>query len=241
MPDGGTLTIATRPAVGGGPEPDIPPGRFVEISVADTGVGMSRDLRSRVFEPFFTTKGLGKGTGLGLSTVYGIVSRANGHVRLETAVSRGTTIRVFLPECASDPAPAQTLAAALPTGAGETILLADDESPVAELAARILKRAGYVVLQATSGEDAVKLYDAHPYTVDLLITDCVMPGMSGVALATQLRERDALLPVLFMSGYTDQLGELKAFKGGHCGELAKPFAPDALVQGATALLAKRVQ
>ena len=241
MPDGGTLTIATRGLPAMAEEDDLPAGHYVEISVSDTGTGMSPELKVRAFEPFFTTKGLGKGTGLGLSTVYGIVSRAHGRVHLDTAEGAGTSVRVFLPAHAGEvvqpsPSPANTV-----TVTGETILVAEDESSVGNLAARILRRAGYTVLLAPSGEAALALFEAHPYTVDLLITDCVMPGISGLALAQQLRERDATLPVLFMSGYTDQLAELKQFHGGHCAELAKPFTAEALVQCTMELLSKRVR
>ena len=241
MPDGGTLTIATRGRPAMAAEDDLPAGDFVEISVSDTGVGMSPELKIRAFEPFFTTKGLGKGTGLGLSTVYGIVSRAHGRVQLDTAEGTGTNVRAFLPAHAGEVVPPNPSSAGTAPGAGETILVAEDESSVGELAARILRRAGYTVLLAPSGEAALALYAAHPYTVDLLITDCVMPGISGLALAQQLRERDATLPVLFMSGYTDQLAELKQFHGGHCGELAKPFTAEALVQCAMELLSDRVR
>jgi|GEM_PF-2213685 len=241
MLDGGTLTIATsgRPVMA--EEDDLPAGDYVEISVGDTGVGMSPELKIRAFEPFFTTKGLGKGTGLGLSTVYGIVSRAHGRVQLDTAKGTGTIVLVLLPAHAGEvvqpmPSPTDTVAAS-----GETILVAEDESSVSALAARILRRAGYSVLLAPSGEAALVLFEAHPHTVDLLITDCVMPGMSGLALAQHLRVRDATLPVLFMSGYTDQLAELKRFQGGHCAELAKPFTAEALVLCAMKLLSQRVR
>ncbi len=243
MPDGGTLTIATRGLLAMAADDDLPAGHYVEISVGDTGVGMAPELKVRAFEPFFTTKGLGKGTGLGLSTVYGIVSRAHGRVQLDTAEGAGTRVRVFFPAHAGE-AVQPTLShagAGVGTGAGETILVAEDESSVGDLASRILRRAGYTVLLAPSGAAALALFEAHPYTVDLLITDCVMPGISGLELAQQLRLRDASLPVLFMSGYTDQLAELKQFQGGHCAELAKPFTSEALVQCAIELLSQRVR
>ena len=241
MPGGGTLTIVTRGLPAMAADDDLPAGHYVEVSVRDTGVGMSPELQIRAFEPFFTTKGLGKGTGLGLSTVYGIVSRAHGRVQLDSAEGTGTSVRVLLPAHAGEVVHATPSIAGTVTGAGETILMAEDESSVGDLAARILRRAGYTVLLAPSGEAALALYAAHPYTVDLLITDCVMPGISGLALAKQLRERDATLPVLFMSGYTDQLAELKQFHGGHFGELAKPFTAEALVQCAMELLRHRVR
>lgn len=241
MLDGGTLTIATKEisAIAGNVE--LPAGHYVEISVGDTGMGMSPELKTRAFEPFFTTKGLGKGTGLGLSTVYGIVARAHGRVELDTAEGVGTTVHVYLPAHAGEVVPGRHTPASSVAVAGETILVAEDESSVGDLAARILRRAGFTVLLAPSGEAALALYGAHPYVVDLLITDCVMPGISGLALAQQLRERDATLPVLFMSGYTDQLAELKQFQGGHCAELAKPFTAEALVQCAIELLSQRVR
>ena len=241
MPDGGTLTIATAGLPAMAEDDDLPAGHYVEISVRDTGIGMSSELKVRAFEPFFTTKGLGKGTGLGLSTVYGIVSRAHGRVQLDTAEGSGTSVRVFLPAHAGEVAQHRQSPPRGVAVAGETILVAEDESSVGDLAARILRRAGYTVLLAPSGEAALALFEAHPYTVDLLITDCVMPGISGLALAQQLRTRDATLPVLFMSGYTDQLVELKQFRGGHCAELAKPFTAEALVLCAIELLHLRVR
>ena len=241
MPDGGTLTIATRGIPAMAEDDDLPAGHYVEISVGDTGVGMSPELKVRAFEPFFTTKGLGKGTGLGLSTVYGIVARAHGRVHLDTAEGTGTSVRVFLPAHAGEVVQPRPSLAGTVAVAGETILVAEDESSVGDLAARVLRRAGYTVLLAPSGEAAMALFEAHPHTVDLLITDCVMPGMSGLALAQQLRMRDATFPVLFMSGYTDQLAELKQFPGGHSAELAKPFTAEALVQCTMELLSQRVR
>jgi signal transduction histidine kinase len=196
MPGGGELhvdlaNVASGP--GGAPA--------VRLAVRDTGTGMTSDVVERAFEPFYSTKPKGEGTGLGLATVYGIVTRSGGTVEIHSTPGGGTTIEVLLPgtdaELAEEPAAERD-----PDGAkhGETILVVEDEAAVRRLTCRILRREGYTVLEAPDGAQALDTWDAHPGAIDLLLTDVVMPGMSGKELA----ERLGIEPV-FMSGYTDDV------------------------------------
>jgi CheY-like chemotaxis protein len=228
MPDGGTLAIATR-RVGGDA------GDQVLITVTDTGCGMTADIAERVFEPFFTTKGPGGGTGLGLSTVYGIVTRAGGQVRLDTRPGEGTTFEVYLPaaeapaEAVGEPVEPQPLTA----GTG-TILLVEDDPAVRGLSERILTTAGYRVLVGVDGENALEVARAHD-GIDLLVTDVIMPGMNGQQLADRLTALRPGLPVIFTSAYTRGVltGDLSvAF-------LDKPFTAAALTEKVRSVLDSR--
>jgi PAS domain S-box-containing protein len=208
MPQGGRLRIATDVAdlASGSPArpPALAPGRYVQLSVSDTGVGMGPEIRAHLFEPFFTTKEVGKGTGLGLATVYGIVDQSGGVITVESAAGRGTTMRILLPPAgaaADDDQPAPPPADGAPA-AGQTILVVEDEEAVRTLTRRALEGAGYRVLAAVSGADALALMTRHP-APDLLLTDLVMPGMSGREVARRLTQRSPGLPVLYMSGYSD--------------------------------------
>jgi PAS domain S-box-containing protein len=195
MPTGGTLTIGTDRV-------DVEQSDFVLVSVTDTGCGMTPEVAARAFEPFFTTKNPGEGTGLGLSTVYGIVTRAGGQVRLESRPGRGTTFEVYLP-AATTPADAAGEAdepQRLIAGDG-TILLVEDDPAVRQLSERILRTAGYRVLVGVDGEDALAVAGAHA-DIDLLVTDVVMPGMNGQQLADRLTDLRPGLPVIFTSAYT---------------------------------------
>jgi CheY-like chemotaxis protein len=166
---------------------------------------MTEEVRNRIFQPFFTTKRRGKGTGLGLSTVHGIVTQNDGDLHVESAPDQGTRIRVRWPQ--ADPIDAVELSGAArgrPEGGSETILLAEDDDALRGLAVRILERAGYRVLAAESGGCALETSDGYEGTVDLLLTDIVMPGISGIDLAERVRESRPETPVLFMSGYLDE-------------------------------------
>ncbi|HET7321819.1 MAG TPA: PAS domain S-box protein, partial [Longimicrobiaceae bacterium] len=236
MPDGGRLTVSTGNATLSAD--DIPPhagevvpGRFVVLSVQDTGTGMDEQTKGRIFEPFFTTKGQGKGTGLGLATVYGIVQQSGGFIEVESELGEGTTFRIALPrvEEAAEEQNAERPASG-PVSGTETVLLVEDEVAVRVLVRRVLDRAGYRILEASSGQAALDLLADTGARVDLLLTDVVMPGMSGRELADELTARTPGLPVLYMSGYTDEaimhhgvLAEGVAF-------LEKPFTPDILLR-----------
>jgi CheY-like chemotaxis protein len=178
------------------------PGRYVVLSVTDTGCGMDSETKRRVFEPFFTTKEQGKGTGLGLATVFGIVRQHNGMVNVYSEVGVGTTFRIYFPmteaaETAQDAAPSGP-----PAGGTETVLLADDDESVCGVAAAMLRKAGYTVLAAGDGEEAVRIFEEHADEIDLALLDVVMPGLGGEAVSEHLQQRRPRLPVLFASGYS---------------------------------------
>jgi PAS domain S-box-containing protein len=199
MPGGGTLSLRTADLRGGGAVPD---GEWVQIEVADTGVGMDAATRARLFEPFFTTKEQGKGTGLGLSTVYGIVRQSRGHIEVDSEPGHGSHFRILLPR-AVEARPAEARAAdqgALPTG-HETILLVEDDEAVRELVHFVLERLGYHVIDASDGVEALAVAASHTGTIDLLLSDLVMPRMDGRQLAVRLRLARPGLKVIHMSGY----------------------------------------
>ncbi|HPO17428.1 MAG TPA: transporter substrate-binding domain-containing protein [Candidatus Hydrogenedentes bacterium] len=184
-------------------------GPYVLLSVADTGCGIPPELQERVFEPFFTTKEVGQGTGLGLATVYAVVKRHNGFVRLYSEVGHGTVFHVYLPACAKEevsPAALQTLSQER-RGGTETILFAEDDGQVRQLAVQILSRAGYQIVCATNGEEAIRLYEEKKSSIDLAILDVMMPKQSGRQVHDFIRSQDADLPIIFASGYSfDVLG-----------------------------------
>ena len=233
MPTGGTLTIeATNVELG----PETPlgacglaAGHYVQLAVSDTGVGMDEYVRGRAFEPFFTTKATGKGTGLGLATVYGIVKQSGGEVQIESAPRSGTTFRVFLPR-ASDPRPVSAAPSAgpSPSTGHETILIVDDEAALRGITKRTLEHAGYAVLVAAGGEEALEISARFDGAIDLLLTDVVMPRMSGRAVAEALLKQRPQLKVIYMSGHTDDaVIRHGAHETGH-GLLSKPFRRDEL-------------
>ena len=233
MPRGGTLTIDTAnvdlDAAKAHQCPDIEPGPYVRLSVADTGTGMDDETLAHVFEPFFTTKKPGKGTGLGLSTVHGIIKQSGGHTEAHSTLGKGTTIDVFLPRVADTPdtppagPPAQTMRGT------ETILLVEDEDVVRDLAHTILAQQGYTIIEAHDGVQALQLCEQHAKAIDLVVTDIVMPRLDGRQLVKRLRTRQPDIRVLYISGYTkstirdrDAIDPATTF-------LPKPFLPDALV------------
>lgn len=206
MPWGGKLLIETKLHLAGSPDLAIQLGGGHEyvasIRVADTGVGMSPDVLQQAFEPFFTTKPAGTGTGLGLATCYGIIKQHNGSIQLESAIGEGTAVTIFLPAttAAVTPRPASE-ALAQPYGGSETILVAEDEASVREIVLRVLRSQGYTVLDATNGEEALRVAERYDGAIHLLLSDLVMPQMSGTILAQRLRELRPDIRVLFMSGY----------------------------------------
>ncbi|PYO73048.1 MAG: hybrid sensor histidine kinase/response regulator [Gemmatimonadetes bacterium] len=238
MPKGGRLTIETRNVEldesYAAEHPSVKPGRYVMLTVTDTGVGMDEDTKARIFEPFFTTKTRGKGTGLGLATVYGIVQQTGGHIWPYSEPGRGTTMRVYLPRV-DDPAdpiehPGELGPEVL--HGSETILLVEDEAPVRAVTRQLLERNGYTVLEAADGPAALALVDGGRghLPVDLLLTDVIMPGMSGRELANQLKARWPTIRVLFMSGYTDDAVVRHGMLEPGLAYLEKPFRPAALLR-----------
>ncbi len=192
MPDGGHLTIATGVERGSGQ---------VTLSITDTGCGMPPEVAARAFEPFFTTKGRGKGTGLGLATAYGVIADAGGTIALESRLDEGTTVKVCLPP-AEVVAPPSTLVKRRAATPGGRILVVEDEDGVRDIVSRILRKAGYEVHAAADPAEALRLVQQQHLQMDVLLTDIIMPGMSGTQLAAELRRTRPDLPVLFMSGYT---------------------------------------
>jgi PAS domain S-box-containing protein len=209
MPDGGTLVIEATAVDLDEDQPNLRPaptgGRYVRLLVSDTGTGISPDVIAHIFEPFYTTKPQGQGTGLGLATVYGIITDAGGSINVYSEPGIGTTFRVYFPivDTAHRSAPTQPDTATAPQGHGQAILVVEDEPALALAVVRILDGAGYRTLSANAGAQALALYAEHG--CDLLLTDVVMPGMSGRRLAELLRQRHPDLPVLYMSGYTNGL------------------------------------
>ena len=228
---GGTLTLATELVTldeQQAKHADVPSGRYVAIVASDDGEGMDAATRGRIFEPFFTTKGVGKGTGLGLSTVYGIVKQTGGGITVESEVGRGTTFRMYLP---STPLPAvtevaQPAAHVAPTHA--TVLVVEDEPTVRDLVERYLRTAGYHVLVANDPPHALEL--ANERTIDLLVTDVVMPMMGGDVLAHRMRELQPAMRVLYISGYPDDARTDGVPRVANSVLLAKPFTPQGLVR-----------
>jgi two-component system, cell cycle sensor histidine kinase and response regulator CckA len=232
MPKGGKLIMETA-AIDLDPlsarrHADGRPGRFVCLTVSDNGCGMEPALLQRIFEPFFTTKEMGKGTGLGLATVYAVVKQHQGWIEVQSEVGAGTTFRIFLP--ASDQAVSTPLAQPSPArqvpGGKETILLAEDETTVLELLQHVLGRYNYTILTASSGAEALQIWDQHQGRIDLLLTDMVMPGgMSGRELATELKKRKPGLKVILTSGFNAGMPG-KEWSKGDTTFLSKPYLPD---------------
>ncbi len=231
MPDGGKLTIATtnvdldddyvREHLG------VEPGRYVMLSVSDTGIGMDKATQARLFEPFFTTKGPGRGTGLGLSTVFGIIKQSRGSIWVYSEPGQGSTFKIYLPRV--DAAAERPLMAALSTGGHETILLVEDEPQVRAVVQRALERGGYGVLVAQDANDALRL-SAAVSSIDLLLTDVVMPQMNGRELAERVRATRPGIRVLFTSGYTDDAILRHGVLDQGVPFLQKPITPAALMR-----------
>jgi len=241
MADGGTLTIRTQnadvDAVNSRMHFGAPAGRYVVLSVADSGVGIDPEIQKRIFEPFFTTKEKPLGTGLGLATVYGIVRQSGGQVFVASEPGRGATFAIYLPRAEAGVETAVAVVAPAAPGRGsETILLVEDEAPVRDLTRRCLEQRGYSVLQAASAEDALELLAKHSGRLDLLLTDVVMPGASGPELATRLTAERPDLHVLFVSGYPDDSPASAGVLEGGTAFLQKPFTPDTLARKVRAVL-----
>src|SRR5262245_38695904 len=239
MPDGGRLTIETSAVQLNssyvGRHPAIMPGPYVMLAISDTGLGMDAATRARIFEPFFTTKEYGRGSGLGLATVYGIVQQSGGSIWVYSEPGQGTSFKVYLPTAASE-APVRTTGDDETVTKGwETVLLVEDEDAVRALAREVLRRHGYVVLEARHGLDALRLAERHPDTIHLMVTDVVMPHMSGRDLADRLTEVRPDMKVLFISGYTDHAAMHRHLTPG-AAFLQKPFTPEALARRVRSML-----
>jgi CheY-like chemotaxis protein len=230
MPRGGRVTIETANTTLDDQtvlrHVSVEPGEYVMLAVSDTGSGMDQETQRRIFEPFFTTKDVGKGTGLGLSTVYGIVKQSGGYIWVYSEPGLGTMFKVYLPRM--DDATAgnvETLAQeATALRGSETILLVEDEEVVRGLTRKILTQAGYNVLDANGGEEAIRVCRAHNGPIDLLVTDVVMPELSGKEVAERLLELRPAIRVIFMSGYTDEAIVQHGVLDANVEFIQKPFS-----------------
>ena len=242
MPQGGKLTIETKNVFVDEEcarmRPTVPCGNYALLSVADTGHGMDAETQARMFEPFFTTKENGKGTGLGLATVYGVVKQSEGFIWVESAPGRGSRFEVYLPQVRqtmAEPARAEKTKAAL-TRASETVLLAEDEDAVRELACEFLSAAGYRVFAAENGEKALKIAETLSQPIHLLVTDVVMPRMRGTELARKLKHLQPNMKVIYISGYLGEEGSEEFVEDSEY--LQKPFSRDSLLHRAGVVLSE---
>jgi two-component system, cell cycle sensor histidine kinase and response regulator CckA len=241
MPGGGRLLIETSNVEldrnYSAARPIVVPGQYVLLAVSDTGLGMDQETQARIFEPFFTTKEQGKGTGLGLSTVYGVVKQSGGFIWVYSEVGKGTSFKIYLPrvdqaiEKGAVPQPHGDA----PRGT-ETILLAEDEQDVRELAREFLESAGYKVMQAANGQEAIRIASQNPDTIDLLVTDMVMPGMTGQQLAGRLQQERGPLAVIYMSGYSEHAATEAAHSLPNARLLTKPFSRNAILRAVREVL-----
>lgn len=233
MPGGGRLSVGLQnvefDAVGVAAHPGLQPGSYVELAVSDTGSGMDPDTVSRIFEPFFTTKEAGKGTGLGLATVYGIVQQSGGAVEVQSQIGRGTAFYVYLPKTSDEVAAAPLKPAAAARGS-ETVLLVEDDDRVRALLASMLQKHGYTVLLASQGDQALQVAGRHAGPIHLLLTDVVMPGMSGRALSERLAAARPDTRVLYMSGYSDDALLGHGVRSASTHFIQKPFSIETLDQ-----------
>ena len=235
MPTGGRLIIETSNAeldrTYNSTHPIVKPGRYVLLAVSDTGTGMDAETQAHIFEPFFTTKEAGKGTGLGLATVYGVVKQSGGFIWVYSELGKGTSFKIYLPRVdqPEDKANTTLLFAEAPRGT-ETILLAEDEQDVREVAREFLESGGYTVIEASNGADALRLATEHKAAIDLLVSDMVMPGMTGKELARRLKQQHSGVGVVYMSGYSEQTAAETAETDGKMLLLTKPFSRGSILR-----------
>ncbi len=245
MPDGGALTISTANVSGAGistpTDERLPAGPLVALAVTDTGTGMDDHVLAHLFEPFFTTKELGRGTGLGLATVYGIVRQSGGQIQVASRPSEGSTFTVYFPRVESPGRSAPLPPGPEPApGGSETVLVVEDEEAVRHLVCRVLRGKGYRVLDAPHAEAALELASDRRETIDLLLTDMIMPGLGGAALAARLVAERPALRVLFITGYALEAVERQGDLADASGLLEKPFSADQLARKAREVLAASV-
>ena len=245
MPQGGKITIQTANATLNNEDlrreyTYIQPGSYVVLSVSDTGEGMDKETQLRIFEPFFTTKEKGKGTGLGLSTVYGIIKQSRGYVLVESELRQGTMFRIYLPRVEDALEPAGGVSAARShAGGSETVLLVEDEESVRQLVRETLESKGYKVLEADNGEAALQIVAGHSGKIDMLITDVVMPGMSGRELSARLCASCPQTKVLYLSGYTEDAIVHEGVVDPDTAFLQKPFTLQMLSRKVREVLGER--
>jgi two-component system, cell cycle sensor histidine kinase and response regulator CckA len=234
MPDGGRLTIETRNADLGADyaatHPPTPTGSYVALVVTDTGSGMDAATQARIFEPFFTTKEAGKGTGLGLATVYGIVKQSEGYIWVYSEVGVGTTFKIYLPRIDEQAAVARRQEPGPLLRGSETVLLVEDEESLRELLREVLEANGYSVLVARDGAEVSKIAEAHTGTIHIMVTDVVMPGMSGPKILDLIAPTRPGMKVLFLSGYSDESVTRHGLVGPGRAFLSKPFGPEVLLR-----------
>jgi len=241
MPRGGRLIIETRntyfdEAYARG-HAEVSPGAYVMLAVSDTGHGMDAQTLSRIFEPFFTTKEAGKGTGLGLATVFGIVKQSRGHINVYSELGHGTTFKVYLPTIEDEWSARPEEGVPLPlTKATETVLLVEDADPLREMIKEVLESAGYLVIEAADPEQALTALGGHSEEISLILTDIVMPKMSGPELAARIQARRPGIRTLFMSGYSNEAVTRNGVLEEGTQFLQKPFTSDALLRKVRATL-----
>jgi two-component system, cell cycle sensor histidine kinase and response regulator CckA len=232
MPQGGKLTIETGNVIldesYAQGRPEVKPGRYVMLTVSDTGCGMTEELKARIFEPFFTTKGPGRGTGLGLATVYGIVKQSGGHVYVYSEPGLGSTFKIYLPRVEGRVPTGKTLHQQTIPHGKETILLVEDESALREFGRYALQTFGYTVLAASNGREAISIFERQQGAIHLLVSDVVMPEMGGRQVAERLSAMKPGLKVLYLSGYTDDAVVRHGVLAAETAFLQKPFTPKAL-------------
>ena len=244
MPAGGTLAIQARNVHFSETQvwqhSSLPPGSYVALTISDTGVGIDPDAQSRIFEPFFTTKAPGKGTGLGLSMVYGVVKQSDGAITVESVLGRGTTFKIFLPQCDEEAASGQSALAEPEKSTGsETILLVEDQAAIREVISAYLMRLGYNVLTAPDGEAALSIAATQQKSIDLVVTDLLMPNMGGLELATRMKQLHPETRVLFMSGYPDEAIRSQEGLTEDVEIMQKPFSMKSLAAKARSILEHR--
>jgi CheY-like chemotaxis protein len=235
MPNGGKLTIETSNVfLDDGYarlQDDVQPGWYVMLAVSDTGCGMDEETRSRIFEPFFTTKSQGKGTGLGLATVYGIVKQGGGHIWVYSEVDKGTIFKTYFPVVETDELPQQTDDESSESLQGtETILVVEDDELVRRTAVRILREHKYTVHEAKTGQEALELCQRHSDDIDLVLSDVVMPKMSGIELSHLVVAKHPTIKVIFMSGYTENGRENFDRENDGVVFVQKPLVPSELAR-----------
>jgi PAS domain S-box-containing protein len=244
MPAGGTLAIQARNVHFSETQvwqhSSLPSGSYVALTISDTGVGIDPDAQTRIFEPFFTTKAPGKGTGLGLSMVYGVVKQSDGAITVESVLGRGTTFKIFLPKCDEEAASGQSALAEPEKSTGsETILLVEDQAAIREVISAYLMRLGYNVLTAPDGEAALSIAATQQKSIDLVVTDLLMPNMGGLELATRMKQLHPETRVLFMSGYPDEAIRSQEGLTEDVEVMQKPFSMKSLAAKARSILEHR--